>query len=113
MPSAPPGAETTYMATIPAEAAIPPNVDYYIQAVDTTGNVLAQRGDTDAPLRIPIPTEEKTSVAKKWWFWTIIGVVVIGVAGGIAGGVIASQDGGGGSGTAGVSIIICEPGVDC
>ncbi len=36
---------------------------------------------------------EKTPVYKKWWFWTIIGVVVAGgVAGGVVGGVLANRE---------------------
>ncbi len=44
----------------------------------------------------PSPTAgepEKTPVYKKWWFWTIIGVVVAGgVAGGVVGGVLANRE---------------------
>lgn len=34
----------------------------------------------------------QTPVYKKWWFWTVIGVVVVaGIAGGVAGGVAANR----------------------
>ena len=40
----------------------------------------------------PTTEPEKTPVYKKWWFWTIIGVVVAGgVAGGVTAGVLANQ----------------------
>lgn len=90
-PTAPPAVETVYMATIPGDLVMPSAVDYYLQALDASGNVLSARGDKDAPLRVTVPGEEKVSVAKKWWFWTIIGVAVAGVAGGIAGGVVAAN----------------------
>jgi hypothetical protein len=90
-PSTPPVAETVYMATIPGDLVLPPNVDYFLGAMDYAGNMLATRGDKDAPLRITVPGEEKVSVVKKWWFWTIIGVAVAGIAGGIAGGVVAAN----------------------
>ncbi len=41
----------------------------------------------------PPAEPEKTPVYKKWWFWTIIGVVVAGgIAGGVAGGVLANRE---------------------
>ncbi len=109
MPTAPPSTETGYMSTIPADVVQPPHVDYYLQAVDATGTVLAMLGSDDAPLRVTVPGEEKVSVAKKWWFWTIIGVAVAGIAGGVAGGVIASQKKGASS-PASFVINICETG---
>lgn len=111
-PVAPPAAETVYMATIPGDLVTPPAVDYYLQAVDMAGKVIATRGDADAPLRVTVPGEEKVSVAKKWWFWTIIGVAVAGIAGGIAGGVVASNKNGGNgpSDPASFIINICETG---
>jgi hypothetical protein len=113
-PESPPAEETVYMATLPGDVVTPPHVDYYVQAQDIGGDVLAGRGDVDAPLRVTVPAKEGGSVAKKWWFWTIIGVAVAGVAGGVAGGVIAAQKkDGGGPDPAHVSISICEHGLDC
>lgn len=114
MPETTPAQETTYMATIPGDAAMPPHVDYYVEAQDIGGDVLNSRGDVDAPLRVTIPEKGGGSVAKKWWFWTILTVAVGGVAGGIAGGVIAAKKkSGGGGDPAHVSITICEHGLDC
>jgi hypothetical protein len=42
-----------------------------------------------APIAATAGAERRTPVYKKWWFWTIIGGVV--VAGAVAGGVVASQ----------------------
>jgi hypothetical protein len=113
MPVDQPDVETVYMATIPGDLVNPPSVDYYLQATDFAGNVLARRGDEDAPLRVNVPGEEKVSVAKKWWFWTIIGVAVAGIAGGVAGGVVAAKKRtNGGPSTATVVIDICH-GLDC
>ncbi len=113
-PSVLPTTSTVYMATLPGDIVAPPAVDYYMQAQDAKGQVLAVRGDADAPLRVTVPSKEGGSVAKKWWFWTIIGVAVAGTAGGVAGGVIAAKKKGGSStDPAHVSIGICEHGLDC
>jgi hypothetical protein len=113
MPTDPPSTETVYMATIPADVVQPPHVDYYLAATDVTGSVLTALGGDDAPLRVTVPGEEKVSVAKKWWFWTIIGVAVAGIAGGVAGGVIASKKEGN-KAPASFIINICETGdVSC
>lgn len=68
----------TYSATIPGEDVGPPLVEYYFEALDGTGLPVAARGDVAAPLRIAV--EGGGSVFGKWWFWTIIGAVVIGAA---------------------------------
>ncbi len=33
-----------------------------------------------APLRIAVEGEGEGGIASKWWFWTILGVVVVGGA---------------------------------
>lgn len=43
------------------------------------------------PVQTPVEPE-KTPVYKKWWFWTIVGVVAAGaIAGGVAGGLYANR----------------------
>ncbi|MBX3275496.1 MAG: hypothetical protein KF729_34875 [Sandaracinaceae bacterium] len=66
-----------YQATIPADAVAPPLVEYYFEALDAQGLPIAARGDVAAPLRIAVP-EPGGNVLEEWWFWTIIGVVVVG-----------------------------------
>jgi tetratricopeptide (TPR) repeat protein len=81
-------------AVIPAAAVRPGTVEYYFEAVDATGALLATRGDPDAPLRVLVPDSGGGgSVLGKWWFWT--GAVAV-VGGGVALAVILSSNGGSG-----------------
>ena len=69
----------SYYAQIPADAVRPPLVEYYFEAVDSSGLPIAQRGDVAAPLRIAVPAPgEGGGVLSQWWFWTVVGVVVVG-----------------------------------
>lgn len=48
---------------------------------------------TEAAPAIPSsPPAPATPVYKKWWLWTVLGVVAAGTAAGIAGGVVARQN---------------------
>jgi tetratricopeptide (TPR) repeat protein len=58
-------------------------------------------GATDAP--------KKKSIVKKWWFWTIVGVVAVGAGVGAA---AAASGGGGGSGYQGTIDLDPVPGDD-
>ncbi|MCA9610096.1 MAG: tetratricopeptide repeat protein [Myxococcales bacterium] len=77
----------SFRATIPADAVAPPLVEYYFEALDADGLPVAARGDVAAPLRIAVP-EPGGNVLEEWWFWTIIGVVVVG---GVVGGIIIAD----------------------
>lgn len=70
----------SYVATIPGEHVGPPLVEYYFEAIDAQGLPVAARGDVAAPLRIavPAPGSGGFNVLEEWWFWTIIGAVVVG-----------------------------------
>lgn len=82
-------ADGHYVATIPGEHVAPPLVEYYFEALDAQGLPIGARGDVAAPLRIAVPAPGGGNVLEEWWFWTVIGVVVVGaVVGGI---VIADQ----------------------
>lgn len=79
----------SYVATIPAEDVQPPLLEYYLEALDAQGLPLAALGDVAAPLRITVPQPGEAGVLEEWWFWTILGAVVVG--GVVAGIVIADQ----------------------
>jgi hypothetical protein len=64
----------------PASAVRPPFVTYYLLAQDKNGLPVASTGDADAPLRIPVPDEEK-----RWVLPVVIGGGIIGVAGIVVG----------------------------
>ena len=70
----------SYVATIPGSDVAPPLVEYYFEALDAQGLPIAARGDVAAPLRIavPAPGSEGINVLEEWWFWTVIGAVVVG-----------------------------------
>ncbi|HJL06807.1 MAG TPA: tetratricopeptide repeat protein [Polyangiaceae bacterium LLY-WYZ-15_(1-7)] len=82
-----------YIATIPGDDVAPPLVEYYFEALDDAGLPVASRGDVAAPLRIAVEAPGEGGVLTKWWFWTIVGAVV--VAGAVTTGVVLSRDDGG------------------
>jgi len=62
-------------------------VDYYIAALDSKGNWVANAGSPKEPIsfRINLLAGElpegarKTPLVKSWWFWTLVGVGVAGI----------------------------------
>jgi hypothetical protein len=95
-------------AQIPGESVKPPVVDYYFEVLDGAGNVIAQRGDPSAPLRIAVPEP-----SKGWVLPLAIGGGILGAAaifGGLAlAGVFGSEaPPGGARGTSTVSVSIGE-----
>ena len=78
-----------FSATIPGQDVRPPLVEYYLEGLSEAGLPLASRGDVEAPLRIAVPAAKQGGIATKWWFWTIIGTVV--VAGAITAVVLATR----------------------
>ena len=68
----------SFSANIPASAAKPPIVEYYVQAVDKDGLAVGTRGDADIPLRIVVQAEAEGSVFSTWWFWTGTAAVIGG-----------------------------------
>ncbi|MEM9192724.1 MAG: hypothetical protein AAGF12_26355 [Myxococcota bacterium] len=70
------------------------NTEFFIEALAPSGTVLAQDGTEARPHLLasdsvsdrasvatpggPPSTESSTSVFERWWFWTIVGVVVVG-----------------------------------
>lgn len=109
--------ESRYRASLPSEEVREPGLEYYIQAIDSAGNI-ARQGFPFSPLEVIVSaaspegqqedfterifpeqergvglkTEETTAKPwyKKWWVWTIAGAVAIGAA--------AAAGGGGGGG---------------
>ncbi len=67
---------STVRVSLPSAAIKPPVVDYYFEAVDSSGAFVAGRGDASSPLRIPVP--EATS--KGWVLPVAIGGGVLGAA---------------------------------
>lgn len=72
----------TFSVTIPGDAVQPPAAEYYLEAQDDTGESLAGQGTSRAPLRVPVrePEDRGRSVVRTWWFWSIIGGVVVATA---------------------------------
>jgi hypothetical protein len=84
-------------ATIPASAARPPVVEYYIEGMLSGGLPIVSRGDADAPLRIAVP-----SASKGWVLPVAIGGGVLGAAAiigtmALAGVFSSGSDGGAGA----------------
>jgi hypothetical protein len=62
--------------TIPGSSVKPPLVDYYFEALDTRGRMIANQGDANAPLRIAIPERSGGG----WVLPVAIGGGVLGAA---------------------------------
>jgi len=75
-------------ATIPAEAVVPTIVEYYLQGFDKAGVGVVSRGDSEAPLRIPVPEG-----AKAWFLPVVISGGVVVAAAAIIAGVLLSGKG--------------------
>jgi hypothetical protein len=66
-------------------------VEYFAEVIDAHGAILQHLGTADLPFAVVVETPRGPSVAKKWWFWTITGVVVAGAAVGAGLGYYYSQ----------------------
>ena len=67
---------------------------YQIELRSGAGNLLARAGTRDKPLTLEVAPGQARSerpVWKRWWFWTVIGAVVVG--GVTAGAVLLSREG--------------------
>ena len=85
-----------FLATIPGDDVAPPLVEYYFEGLDGDGLPVASRGDVAAPLRIAVEAPGQGGIATKWWFWTILGAVVIG--GAVTTAILLTRDDGPGPG---------------
>ena len=75
------------------------------------GEPLASFGTARAPLRVPVTDDGdggRVSIARRWWFWTIIGVVVAGVAVGVTLALVLPDDGPSGQ-NAILNVSVCDP----
>jgi tetratricopeptide (TPR) repeat protein len=109
--SAPADVEESLVRTqIPASSVKPPVVDYYVEVLDADGNVIASRGDAQAPLRIAV-----TEKSNGWVLPVAIGGGILGAAaivGGLAlAGVFSSSSSGRNQGMSNVSIQVTDASV--
>jgi hypothetical protein len=84
--------------------------EVYVEALAPSGTTIGSLGSATEPLRIEVAAapaaapvvreiirEERApqggggDVTGEWWFWTLIGVAVVGAAAGVTVGVVASQ----------------------
>ncbi len=91
-------ADENVSIVIPA-LSLPPDekgyaMEYFVRAVDRWEGTLEEGGSARDPLRFQVsPASDSAGVVGQWWFWTAIGVVVVG--GAIALGVAATSGGDG------------------
>lgn len=75
-----------FVASIPARATSD-LLELYAEARDGRGRLLARAGAPSAPLSIEVRATSSaartTAVYERWWFWTAVGVVVVGASVGI------------------------------
>lgn len=50
------GLQNGYGAQVPCEDVFPPSIEYYVQAIDTSGESVGHAGTATQPLRLPIVT---------------------------------------------------------
>lgn len=81
----------TLLVPLPVEGARPGTLSYYVELLDENNNVLLRKGDPGSPLEVrltgaaapgpaaPGPSPPaSTPWYKRWWVWTIAGVLVAG-----------------------------------
>ena len=74
----------TFRGTLPKARA--PQLVVVVEAADRAGNVAR----TESRVQITTPPTRATPVVETWWFWTLVGVVVVGGAVGL--GLALSDD---------------------
>lgn len=84
-----PLAEPAQQAVAPAKPAAP--MAALVPA--TTSAAAAQGQPTQPAAAAPRTPQRGVPLYKKWWLWTVVGVVAAGAVAGIAGGIIASRSG--------------------
>jgi hypothetical protein len=82
-----------YQAIIPSKENNAGDIEYYIEATDTSENI-GTKGTSDYPLIIKVVSGEvsRDSIFKKWWFYTILVAVGGGAAAVFSSGGDGSQD---------------------
>jgi hypothetical protein len=83
--------------------------EVFVEALAPSGTTIGSLGTATEPLRIEVaaapaaapvvreiireerPAQGGGDVTGEWWFWTLIGVAVVGAAAGVTVGVVASQ----------------------
>ncbi|MEM9068403.1 MAG: hypothetical protein AAGE52_07845 [Myxococcota bacterium] len=95
------GAGGSFEGTIPARR-VAGELELYVEARDAAGRVVTRGAEPFRPLTLRIrerergPSEEEP-LRRKWWLWTIVGVVLVGLAVGV--GVAVSDPERAGAGT--------------
>jgi hypothetical protein len=66
-------------------------VQYYAEVRDKNGAILEHMGSSELPFATQVEQPLSRSIAKKWWFWTVIGVAVAGAAVGLGVGLTQTK----------------------
>ena len=76
-----PSSPSQFLGSLPPVAALPPGIEYYVEAWDRAGNGPTRLGSAEKPRFVdvragaPQPTPH---FYEKWWFWTAVGAAVAG-----------------------------------
>jgi hypothetical protein len=76
-----PSSPTQFAGALPPIAALPPGIEYYVEAWDRAGNGPSHLGSADKPRFVEVhagPPKETSHIYEKWWFWTAVGAAVAG-----------------------------------
>lgn len=90
------------------EGVIPPretpgSIDLYVEGRDPQGRVVARGGEPLLPLTLQVRAAESggssadVPLRRKWWLWTLVGIVAVGAAVGIGVGVAGGDRAAGGT----------------
>jgi hypothetical protein len=93
-----------YGANIPCEDAFPPAVEYYVQAIDTSGAAVGGAGSSTQPISLPIVTQRHFNIVP-----TMPGQPAPRSCGTLEVALPTSSETGGGSSTGGTSTHNAEP----
>jgi tetratricopeptide (TPR) repeat protein len=87
-----PASPNQFAGALPPVAALPPGIEYYVEAWDRLGNGPARVGSAEKPRFVEVHAgvaKDNSHFYEKWWFWTAIGAAV---AGGTAAALTVGRD---------------------
>jgi hypothetical protein len=76
-----PSSPTQFSGSLPPLAALPPGIEYFVEAWDRAGNGPARLGSADKPRFVEVRAgapKDNPHFYEHWWFWTVIGAAVAG-----------------------------------
>ena len=76
-----PSSPTQFSGSLPPLAALPPGIEYFVEAWDRAGNGPSRLGTAEKPRFVEVRAGAPKDTAhfyERWWFWTVVGAAVAG-----------------------------------